>query len=176
MRVEFVIEDIAELAAPDELANAPHGRRVDERVVDHQRQAAALGLLDQPAPLVAIGGHRLFDQHVLAGLERAQGERKMGAGRRGDRHRLNLRIREDLVEARGGAHRRILPAGRVEPSLRMVEDPANLAAVRLPEVADEIGPPVAVADHSDADHSLGACPSNRVFERSIHYTVDVLSS
>jgi hypothetical protein len=47
MRTEVVVVDLAEISALRQLANLAHRIRVDEGVVDHQHEAALLGLVDE---------------------------------------------------------------------------------------------------------------------------------
>ena len=77
-------------------------RRVAVGVVAHEHEAA-LGRRRRPAarPSATVGGQRLLDQHVLAGLERGEAERGVRRGRRGDGDRLDRRVGQDLVEVVG---------------------------------------------------------------------------
>ena len=68
--------DVADVAAVDELADVLHGRRVAVRVVAHQHEAGIVGGLDELAPLGDRRRERLLDEHVLAGGERGQSDRR----------------------------------------------------------------------------------------------------
>src|SRR5690606_18962640 len=80
---------------------------------------------------------RLLDQHMLAGLERLQGEMQVKAGRRGDDDGLDPRVREggfvrgiaaDAAEPRAVIRRLRLVAARIAARGRRAERP-ELAAV-----------------------------------------------
>ena len=58
--------------------------------------AAALGL-DHLIALIQSHGHGLFEQHVLAGVQRVDGERRVQVVRHGDRDRLDRRVVQQLA-------------------------------------------------------------------------------
>jgi hypothetical protein len=72
-------------------------------VADHQDPS---GLRGRDRDLLGVGhrlGHRLLHEAVLAGGQDALGELRVARHGRCDRHRVELRVGEELVELGGGA-------------------------------------------------------------------------
>src|SRR5262249_2713833 len=86
-RVEVV--QIAQLADVDDLLHPTHRSSVNERVIDHQHEAALLSEPDQLLALSHGSGHRLFDEHVLALLEGPPAEFVVCPNRCGDDYGIN---------------------------------------------------------------------------------------
>ena len=142
------------LVLGDQLADLLHRRRVEKRVVDHQGEAAAVRLVDQVQDLVGGLGQRLLDQHVLAGPQRRQRQLVVGMDRRGDRDGIDARVPQQVAEVMGRHD-----IGMEAPALGQVgcaqvghaDDAGGLAGR---EIANEVRPPVAVADDADADRCV----------------------
>ena len=100
---------VADDPVADQLAHGVDRRAVDEGVPRHQHAVGGGGDLGELVGVVQARGERLLDEHVLAGFERALGQRVVGLRRRGDHDRLDRRVGEHGVELahrarpRGGA-------------------------------------------------------------------------
>ena len=115
--------DLAELVLLDQLADLVDGRAVEERVARHQHEPALLGQLDELDRVVGRRGQRLLDQHVLAGLQRALGDRIVRAGRSGDDHRVDVVAREHVVEVARDGHAGSAVAGLGGPAAVALAQP-----------------------------------------------------
>ena len=96
------VVDVAELARVGDLLQLDHARVVLEQVADHQDLARALG---RGRDLLGVGDglrQRLLDEAVLAGLERLEREVGVGRHRRGDDHRVERVVGEQIVDVAGG--------------------------------------------------------------------------
>ena len=111
------------------------------------------GGVHQLDALLGGRGERLLDEDVLAGLERGEPERVVGADRRRDRDGVDRLVGEDLVELLAGADAREAPAHQLEAVRVAVADRRDLRALELEEVANEVRAPVTEPDDCDADGS-----------------------
>ena len=137
---------ITQFADADEFLDLPHRPAKEKRVVHHERQPLALGQLDQFLRLRRRRRERLFDEDVLAVLERPFGELVVGRHRRHDRHRVDVRRGRDVIRIVARAH-----AGMATPHLGhrfrvLVADGHHFATGLTREVADDVGTPVSVTD------------------------------
>src|SRR5207237_6984651 len=82
------VEEVAQGAGGDQVADLLHCGRVAVGVVAHEDPLAALGQLDHRRALGNGRGQRFLDQHVLVGAQRRGGDLVVGAGRRRHRHRV----------------------------------------------------------------------------------------
>ncbi len=87
-------------AAVDQLAHRVDGGAVDEGVARHQHAVAGGGEVGELVGVRQPRGERLLDEHVLAGLQRALGERVVGLRGRGDHDGLDRRVDEHARRAR----------------------------------------------------------------------------
>ena len=127
-----------------------HRRAVEERVAGHEHEPALVGELDQLARLRGRGGERLLDEHVLAGLERAQ-PRARSASRPASRSRPRRSSRPRGCRRSWSCRGRPGSGARSRRAARgRVADAGELGLVELVEVADEVRAPVAEADDGDA--------------------------
>ena len=120
--------DVAELAAPDQVAHGVDGRAVEERMPRHQHDAGVRREPDQAHRLAGRGRERLLDEDVLAGGERRGGELEVGRHRRRDHDGLDIVVLEDLVEAFAHPGGGIAPAELLEPCGVGVADRDELEA------------------------------------------------
>ena len=97
----------------------------------------------------------LLDEHVLARPEGGEPERVVGRHGSGDRHCVELGVEQEILDVAGGPNGRVPLAERVQPRLVEVADPAEVGAVELVQVANQVRPPVAEADHADPDRLGG---------------------
>ena len=162
VRVDVAAPRPARPSRPARL-HLPDGRVEPQQVADHQLPVA-LAAAPRAPRLGRRQRQRLLDEHVLAGLERALGERMVAGHRRRHDHRVERVVLEQIVEGavmRGfgnwAANRR--PAARRRGrSTRRAPRPGSAV-----EVAGQVGAPVAEADHArrgrPAAHSLWTLPS-----------------
>src|SRR5215207_6952178 len=99
---------------------------------------------------------RLLDEDVLAGLETPARQRSMRGHGRGDRDRVDSRVREQLLDVGGRAHAREARCHPLELLGEGVADPCELGFRERVEVAREVRTPVAEADDGDPDRSTHA--------------------
>src|SRR5262249_48802829 len=85
------------------------------------------------------------------GQQAGFGHRIVEAHRRGDRHRINLRIGQDAVEAGRTFHLRIELMEVAEALLIQVAHRLEATIRQRPEITNEIGPPIPAADDGDGD-------------------------
>ena len=141
-------------AATDQIAHRVDGGAVDEGVPGHQYAVGRGGEIGELERVPQAGGKRLLHQHVLAGPQRAGGERRVRLRRRGDHHRLDLGVHQQRVEVAHRAGAGVATAEEVQLGgvgvAQRIE--AQLRAFR--HVACEVGAPVAVPDHRGADRLL----------------------
>ena len=97
-------------------------------------------------------GHGLFDKDVLARLERGQRDLEMGGYGRGDGHRVDARIADQVAKITDRARRRIALGRRRQPVGLGIAHHRQLAAVYLADVAREFGAPIAVTDDPEPHH------------------------
>ena len=148
-----VIEDLAQIAAVDDLAHLPHGAGVDEGVVDD----AASGCACRPprpagAPASAVSVIGFSSQTCLPAFSAAMASSKC----------VRTGVAMAMASIEGSAissctsvvmlRRREPPLGQGQFLRIQVGDGDDLASAQFREVADEVGPPIAVADNSDVDH------------------------
>ena len=143
--------DLAHLPGADQLAHLVDGGAVHERVARHEHHAGLLGAHDQVFGVRDAGRQRLLHQDVLTGLQCPPHELVMGARRGRDRHRLNARIEQQLIEVRLDPNAwvtslELVAAVRIELAQA---DETKLGP--LENVANDVRPPVAEADDCDAD-------------------------
>ena len=148
------------------LADAPgvdqrlgHGvaRPVTVAVGDHQLSVRALRRLDDAVALGQGHLHRLFEDHVLAGLKGHQRMLHVQAVRRGDGHRVDIRPVQERLERRLAVdavlgRECLAGAGR----LRCVRDGDNLGLIAAHEPLGVRQPHV--PDSHDADAKLHRSP------------------
>ncbi len=149
-----VVVELAELPVADELVDLAHGARVDEGVVDHQRQPALVGLGDE---LLALG------RRSTSSASRPRRACRPGgpASRAGSAMTPAWRSRPRRRRGRRACRRRrrrccivgysLLDRGRSRSSL-WSHDRDDTRAVDEREVPDEVRSPVPVADDGDSDH------------------------
>ncbi len=150
-RVE--IEQFAEFAAVDQLANPPDRAIVDEGVIHHQAHAAPIGERRQCFSVRFRRSERLLDQHVLAALDRRLRQREMCIERRRDDHRIHVRSidhRERVFSSRDPG----MPSlGGIPPIGAAIGDRRQANALGFCKISREVGAPIAVADQADVDHA-----------------------
>ena len=102
------------------------------------------------------GGERLLHQHVLAGAQRGHGDRQVGAGGGGDRHRADPLVGEDRVKVGGDLHGGVSAEDPLRTGDIEVAEPVQPELRRGLEVAHEVGAPVTGADDGDTDRLPGS--------------------
>ncbi len=100
-------EDVAERASVDELPELLHARVVEQQVAGHEHELALLRERDELVDLRPGHRGRLLDEDVLSGLERELRQLVVGRHGRGDDDRVELGIRDHLLEGFGPAGFRI---------------------------------------------------------------------
>ena len=91
----------AERAVVDQLANLPNRAAEQERVVHHDLQVLPARQLDELARLRRRRRERLLDEDVLAVFERRLRQLEVRPDRRDDRHGVDVRRLQNLVEVGG---------------------------------------------------------------------------
>ena len=94
--------NVTDDAAANQIADGVDGGAVDEGMPGHQHALVRGGELGELVSVLQAGGERLLDEDVLAGFQRALGERVVTLGRRGDHDGLDRGVDEHGVEL---AHR-----------------------------------------------------------------------
>ena len=147
------VVQVAQMPRVDQLFHFHDRRAVDEGVAGHQLPVNHLGELDQlPRP----GGRvreRLFDEHVFAVMQRLPGNLVVSGNRRGDQHRIHVRIEEILGPAIG-LEVRILPRNLFQPAGIEVTNRCEFAPGSLVKHPGEIRTPIPQSDKSRFDHLL----------------------
>ena len=137
--------------AVDQLLDAAHRARIDERVVDQQDSPATLRFRDQLGGLFGAGGHRLGDEDMLACPQRLESERVVGRHRRDDDDGVDGRVRDQRMAIGGGGDRRVPGMRQCQPFLAHIADCPNLRAGHLGKVTNDVGAPVAITDYPDSN-------------------------
>ena len=153
--------DVAELAGVNGLLEAGDGGVEEQEVADHEGEAAALGLGDKLACLPCGEGEGLLDVAVLACGHGLHAERVMGHGGGGNAYGIDLGVGEHRLEV--ARELRVGVQGREcgEAVLVLIDAVLQAGGRELGEVADEVFPPVAGADHGDGGHVSGSPISRR---------------
>ena len=138
------------------------GRVVPLVVADHQRDAGRLRGVDHRLPLGDREAHRLFDEHVLAGLSRGNRDRSMAAG---GQHQDGVEGPRDQLLPGGELLRHaVLPRARRAHFLGQITDGGYLEPIgqlaQVMEVHDLRDQ--AAADHTDPHPSCHPHPFHRV--------------
>ena len=162
-------EHLAELARVDQLLQLLHARVVQQEVPGHEHEVAVGGECDELVHLGGTHGGRLLDEHVLAGVECALGQLVVRRDRGGDDDRVQVVVREELVELGRDASVRV-PGGE-GGSPFVARGRRARRAPELLEVPREVRPPVAEARDADLHaqsfqtlRALRAAPAGRVAE------------
>src|SRR5438094_2020468 len=82
----------------DVLLDLSNARVEHKRVADHQDARVRLGQIDEPLGVGRRGGDRLFDQHMLVGVQQSPRHAVVRGGFCADDDRLDARLRCRLVE------------------------------------------------------------------------------
>ena len=143
------VEQFAQGAGHDQIADLLHRRRVAVGVVAHQDQAPLGSEGDHLLALRRRGRQGLLDEDVLARLQHGRGDGPVGGGRGGDRHRFDRVVVEDVVDRRGHPHRAVAADGLGRPGLVEVAHPNQVGPGVAGEVADDVRAPVPGPDHRD---------------------------
>jgi hypothetical protein len=141
------------LAFGDQFPDLAHGAGVHEGVVHHEHQFAAGGLLDETLGGFDARCHGLLDQHMLAGGQGIQRQGSMGGDGSGFDDGIDARIGDQIWGAPGGADGRVaFPHGRQAVRIQ-VADRIDRGSSGFRKTADQVGSPIAAADHANANHS-----------------------
>ena len=108
---ERKVFELAQSTGGEELLDRGDRRVVPKNMTDHQDPATRLGQVAEPARLIDVGGHRLFDEDVLAGLERRDNRLIVARRLGGDDHRINLGVRDEVGDFARGANLAVSPPG-----------------------------------------------------------------
>ncbi len=122
-------------------------------MIDHQRQIARRGHIDQSARLLGRAAHRLLDKHMLSGGKRRAGQWEMCRDRRGDHYGVDGGVVEKLPIAFGEHDAGITRGKARQPRAVEIAYRDNARIGKLAEVAYEVWSPVAVSNNSDSSHS-----------------------
>ncbi len=149
-----VVVQRAERAVVDQLADLPHRPAKQEGVVHHDAQVLPLRQLDQLLGLRRGRGKRLFDEHVLAVLQRRLGQVEMRPDRRDDGHRIDIGRPQHLGKIGRQVHAGIAALRPLERRRALVAHRHHLAMLEAVKVPDDVRTPVAVTNHANA-HRAG---------------------
>jgi hypothetical protein len=119
--------DLAELALVHAPAQLAHGGIELEGVPGHQNHAGPARLGGQEAGIGERGGDRLLDQHVLAGLQRLQGDLGMVARRGRHHHGINMRQGRGKVGEAAHGREGLVIAPRIRGSGSITASPPTPA-------------------------------------------------
>ena len=142
------VENLAELALLYQLTKVANGLGVEERVPHHEHALRRLRLGDHRVAVGHRQGERLLDEHLLAGAERR--DRMLGVERcrRGQNDRVDLRGRECILEAFTDPRIRIALGARRPVRWIGLADQREIAVGDIPEVAGQLGAPIAESDEA----------------------------
>ena len=126
-------DDLADEPLVEQLPGAGHGVGEAHVVADLRDRPGCLGGLGQLTDVGQRGAAGLLDEHGLAGVEDAQGQRDHVLALRVHHHRGDALVGEDLV---GGDRREVVLVGEVLQPRVVVGGGHHLHAVDLPERAD----------------------------------------
>ena len=149
VRVDVV--DVPEIPAAGDLDELVDARVVLEQVADHQDPAGLLRRDRHPLRLGHRLRERLLDETVLACGQHPLRELGVRGHVRGHRHRVEVRVRQQLLDVVRSARARELRRPALARLRRGVADPAQLRVRQAVEVAREVRSPVAETDDSDLD-------------------------
>ena len=142
----------ADVACIEHLLDALPGGDLVEIKIDHGRFAGEARLLQHGARAGEVRCHRLFDEHRLAQFERANGDLRLQARQRGNRHGVHVVVLDQLAPA-------AVTLG--DPGFtRELFGPSGVAAGKRHHLAARVGAkgrqlhgaPVIGADDAEADH------------------------
>ncbi|MCY1464502.1 hypothetical protein D9M71_825320 [compost metagenome] len=91
------VQDLAQFAGLEQLADLEHRGGVAIGVVGHQDGSGGTRRLHHLGPVHTVVGQRLLHQHVLAGCNGRHRDSMVGAGRRGNGHRIDLVVPQQLI-------------------------------------------------------------------------------
>src|SRR3954465_2021947 len=123
-------------------------------MVHGKYQSAPIGLINQPLCLLRGGRNRLFDEDMLAGLERAHRELEVAGDRRRDGDRIDTRIVQDVAEVVRDLDCGVAALDAGEALLPEIADRDEPPTGRIPEFSYEIRTPVAISDDRYANHVM----------------------
>src|SRR5579875_2661966 len=151
------VEDVAQLAAANDLADFQDRCAVLEGVADHQRDAALARHGAQPMGRGRRSGKRLFDQGGFARRQAAAGDIEMRAD--GSRHdyRLDSGIAQYVVEFGGGFDGGVEILDVCQTLMAEVAADHPPGALHLVEIAGPIRAPVAQSDHRHSAQGPAPC-------------------
>ena len=132
-RVEIV--ERPQRAVVDELPDLPHGAAEEERVIHHDLQVLPVRQLDQLLGLLRRRRERLFDEDVLAVLERGLCELEVRPDRRDDGDRIDLGRMQNLREVGGQLHSRVETMSAAESLRVLVAHGNDLTVVDAIEIS-----------------------------------------
>src|SRR3990172_11050608 len=152
LAVPVDIEDIAELARVHELLELHDAGVVEQEVPRHECEPLLLGEGDELLRLGRAKRHRLLDEDVLPGGQRAACQLEVCDDGGRDRDRIERRILEQVVETLRAGGPWEAARDRCELRCVLVAEPYQLGP--LGEVPREIRTPVAEAGDPDAAQSF----------------------
>ena len=152
LTVPVQVEDVAQLAALDQLLQLHDRGVVEQEVSREEDEAALLGERDELVRLRGGERRRLLDEDVLAGLERLARELVVRRHRGGDDDGLKGVVLEQILEPARRAGARVSGSELVEQVSGEVAEPGQLGEVV--EVAGEVRAPVAEAGEADPHQSF----------------------
>jgi hypothetical protein len=152
-------EHFAELARVDQLLDLHHRRAVQERVPGHQHQAVLGSEREELSGVLHGGCERLLDEDVLARVQRSRGQLEVRGDGSRDRDRVHVIGGQHVRVLGRGPHARVTAQHLVERLRPRVDHPHGLRTIERVEIADDVRPPVAHADHRETDVSGAHCVS-----------------
>ncbi len=148
----FDVEDVAELAARDDLAQGSERRPEAAVVADREHDAGRAAGLDHAQRVAQLEGERLLAEHLLAGLGARHDLLAVQRVRRRQHDRLDRRIAQHVGQAFG--RREAVRGGVVADLVDAAVDPAHEAQPRALALhrLDEALAPAAEPDDRGVDH------------------------
>ena len=144
--------DLAELTASDELSGGECPGREVARVTDHEVEVCRPGPLVEITRVCGPDGHRLLDQDMEAGVERAPGDLVMRCVRRRDDERIEARVGDELGGAMKSIANPVVIARRGEPCGIGVGDSCQECGFVCEYCRDvRIGGPRTSSSHADSN-------------------------
>src|SRR5580698_6498029 len=148
----IVVVELAECSLFEQFFYFSDSAREQKGVVHHDLEILLLRKVDQFFRLSNIAGKWLFHKHVLAILQRCLGQLIVRPDRCDNRDSIDVRRLYELTTITVDRKVRVGRLNALARGRTLIADTDDLAAFQGSQIADDVRPPVTVADHSKLKH------------------------